>query len=191
MSRALLVVALLLPAGACASAQAKPPIESVWLEVPPVPPRLIDPAPVEPPPIPLVEELELAPPSPLPARPRPAARETTRSEPKAEPKPENPDPGPVALPLPPPVAPLRTQASANGPEADRQIREMLDRASRLLEMVDLRGMSEDRRAAFDSAKDSITRAYDALKAFNVVLARSLAERAENFARLLTGRQLPH
>jgi hypothetical protein len=146
---------------------------------------------VEPPPIPLVEELELAPSPPVPPKPRTPARDTVRSEPKTEPKPDVQESDPAPPPLPSPVAPLRTQASAIGPEADRQIREMLDRANRLLETVDLRGMSEDRRAAFDGAKDSITRAYDALKAFNVVLARSLAERAENFARLLTGRELPH
>jgi hypothetical protein len=187
MIRLLPLLALLLPLCACASAQARAPVESVALEVPPVPPRQIHPAPVDPPTIPLVEDLLVPPPSPAPAKPRPPVRDTTRTEPRAEAKPEAVEPEPAPEPAPPPVAPLRTGTAANGPEAERQIREMLDRASRLLETVDLRGMSDDRRAAFDSAKDSITRAQEALKASNVVLARSLAERAENFAKLLGGR----
>ena len=40
-----LIVLLLLPAAACASAQAKAPVESVSLDVPVVPPRVIDPVP--------------------------------------------------------------------------------------------------------------------------------------------------
>ena len=187
MIRALPLLAMLVPLCACASAQARAPVESVALEVPPVPPRQIHPAPVDLPTIPLVEDLLMPPPSPAPAKPRPPVRETTRTEPRAETKPEVVEPEPIPVPPPPPVAPLRTVTAANGPETERQIREVLDRATRLLETVDLRGMSDDRRAAFESAKDSITRAQEALKAFNVVLARSLAERAENFAKLLVGR----
>ena len=52
------------------------------------------------------------------------------------------------------------------------------------------GLGDDRKATYDSAKDSILRAEDALKASNMVLARSLAERAETFAKLVSGRQLP-
>jgi outer membrane biosynthesis protein TonB len=188
MYRALLVVAVLLPVGACASAQAKAPVEPVALEVPPVPPRVIDPAPVEPPPIPPVADLTVPTPAPTPAKPRPPVRDTTRTEPKTEAKPETPEPEPVSQPAP--VAPLRTGTSANGPEAERQIRDTLSRASKLLETVDPRGLSGDRKAAYDGAKDSITRADEALKASNVVLARSLAERAEKLAQLLTGRQIP-
>jgi hypothetical protein len=88
------------------------------------------------------------------------------------------------------VAPLRTGTSANGPEAERQIRDTLGRANKLLETVDVRGLSEDRKAAYDSVKDSIMRAVEALKASNVVTARSLADRAENIAKLLTSRQIP-
>jgi outer membrane biosynthesis protein TonB len=181
MYRAFLIVALLLPVGACASAQAKAPVEPVALEVPPVPPRLIDPAPVEPPPIPPVEDLTVPTPSPAPTKPRPQARDTTRAEPKTEAKPDVVEP--EAAP-PAPVAPLRTGPLANGPEADRQIRDTLGRANKLLEGVDVRLLSEDRRATYDSAKDSIRRADEALKASNVVLARSWAERAMNFAELL-------
>jgi outer membrane biosynthesis protein TonB len=188
MYRALLIVGLLLPVGACASAQAKAPVESVALEVPPVPPRVIDPAPVEPLPVPPVEDLTVPTPSPAPAKPRPQARDTARTEPKPEAKPETPEPEPVTQPAP--VAPLRTGASGNGPEAERQIRDTLTRATRLLETVDVRVLSDDRKAALEGARESIARAHEALKASNVVLARSLADRAENIAKLLSGRQIP-
>jgi hypothetical protein len=188
MYRTLLIVALLLPVGACAAAQAKAPLESVPLEVPPVPPRVIDPAPVEPPPIPLVEDLPAPTPSmTTPTRPRPP-RDANRSEPKNDARPDTPEPEPA--PAPTLVAPLRTGPSPTGPEAERQIRDTINRAHRLLETVDVRGLSDDRKATYDSAKDSIARAEEALKTSNMVLARSLAERAETFAKLVSGRQIP-
>jgi hypothetical protein len=191
MYRALLIVALLLPVGACASAQAKAPRESAPLDVPPAPPRVIDPAPVEPPAIPLVEDLPPPSPSPTaPARPRPPSRDTTRAEPKADARPDTPEPEPAAQPGPTLVAPLRTNTAATGPDAERQIRETINRAGRLLETVDARGLSDDRKATYDSAKDSILRAEEALKTSNMVLARSLADRAETFAKLVSGRQIP-
>jgi hypothetical protein len=187
MYRALLILALL-PVAACASAQAKAPVETVSLDVPPVPPRVIDPVPVQPPPIPPVDDLAAPEPSPTPAKPRPSGRDPGRTEPKIEAKPE-PEPEPVAPP-PAPVPPLRTGTAANGPEAERQIRDSLGKTKALLEGLDPRGWSDDRKAALESARDSLTRAEEALKASNVVLARSLAERAENFAKLLTGREIP-
>jgi hypothetical protein len=189
MYRAILIAALLLPVGACASTQVAAPLESMPLDVPPVPPRVIDPAPVEPPPIPPVEDLPAPTPSTaVPTRPKPP-RDANRTEPKSEARPDTPEPEPASQP-PPLVAPLRTGTAATGPEGERQIRDTLGRATRLLETVDVRGLSDDRKAAYDSAKDSIARAEDALKTSNFVLARSLAERAENFAKLLSGRQVP-
>ena len=190
MYRAFLIVALLLPVGACASAQAKTQLESVALDVPQVPPRVIDPAPVEPPPIPLVEDLP--PPTPsaaAPARPRPP-RDASRVEPKPDPRVDTPEPEPTPPPAPTPVAPLRTGPVPNGPEAERQIRDTLNRATKLLETVDARVLSNDSKATYDSARDSIVRAEEALKALNMVLARSLADRAETYAKLVSGRQLP-
>jgi len=190
MYRAFVIVALLLPVGACASAQAKAPLETVPLDVPPVPPRVIDPAPVEPPPIPLVEDLPPPSPSPTaPARPRPP-RDSSRPEPKGDNRPDAPEPEPAAQPAPTLVAPLRTNTAATGPEAERQIRDTINRARGLLETVDARTLSDDRKATYDSAKDSIVRAEEALKSLNMVLARSLADRAETFAKLVSGRQLP-
>jgi hypothetical protein len=125
----------------------------------------------------------------VPARPRPP-RDSSRTEPKGDSRPDTPEPEPAAQPAPTPVAPLRTNSAAAGPEAERQIRDTINRANRLLETVDARSLSDDRKATYDSAKDSILRAEEALKTSNMVLARSLAERAETFAKLVSGRQIP-
>ena len=90
MHRRLLIVLLLLPAAACASAQAKAPVEIVSLDVPVVPPRVIDPVPIEAPPIPPVDELTTPAPAPAPVKPKPRP-DPNRTEPKTEVKPE-PDP---------------------------------------------------------------------------------------------------
>jgi uncharacterized protein (DUF885 family) len=85
------------------------------------------------------------------------------------------------------VPPLRTGASATGAEAERQVKEIIARARHILDNVDTRGLSEDRVANYESAKDSLTRAEEAIKASNWVLARQVAERAENIAKLLISR----
>ena len=188
MHRALILTLLLLPVGACASTQARAPVESVPLDVPPVPPRVIATVPLpEPPAIPLVEELPPPTPAAAPPRARPAPPRD-RGEPKPEVKPELPsEPDPVVQgPQPAPVPPLRTGSSV-GPEADRQIKEILARANQLLDVVDRNVLSDDGKANYDSAKDSIRRAHEALKGSNWVLARGMAESAENIARRLGGR----
>jgi hypothetical protein len=184
--RALLLSVLLLPAAACASAQAKPALDPVALEVPPAPPRVIDAVPLPPPTtITPVEELPASAPAPAPAKPRAQPRDRVEAKPEAKPEvPAEPDPG---TPPPAPVPPLRTGTSANGPEADKQIREIIGRANRLLEGVDRNALSDDGKANYDQAKDSVNRAEAALRVSNFVLARQVAERAENIAKRLTGR----
>src|SRR4051812_9341291 len=134
MYRALILAALLAPAAACASAQAKAPAEPAPLDVPQAPPRVINAAPLpEPTDIPPVEELPPAAASPAPPKPKPQPRDRTEA-PKPEVKPET-APDESSSPPPPapaPVAPLRTGASGNGPEAERQIRDILARAKGLL-----------------------------------------------------------
>ena len=67
-----------------------------------------------------------------PPRPRPAA---DKPEPtKQEPPPESG----ATVPTPPPVAPLRTATTPSGPEATRQIREILDNTQKMLDKVDRR-----------------------------------------------------
>jgi len=154
------------------------------LVVPPVPTRTIEPpaiaepAPVEPPADP--------PPPTAPAanKPKPPTRDV-----KPEPaKPElPPDAGTATVNPPPPVAPLRTPTSPVGPEAARQVREMIARAQTILNNVDYQKLTPDRRATYDSAKSYITSADEALKKEDLMLARSFAERAEIIAKQLEGR----
>jgi len=188
MYRALLLTVLTLPAVACASAQAKTPVEPVSLEVPTVPPRVVEPVVIDPPPAPPVEEPVQAPAPATAPKTRPTNRD--RPETRPDPKPE-PEPDPVVPPVAPPVPPLRTAAeSASTDEAKRQILDIVQRARQLLDGMDTHGMSEDRLGNYESAKDSLLRAETALKASNLVLARQHAVRAENIAKLLIGRQLP-
>jgi colicin import membrane protein len=191
MYRALVVAALTIPAAACASAQARTPIEPVSLDVPVVPPRLVETVVIDVPPAPPVEEPAQAP-VPAPAtRVRPANRDPNRGEARPDPKPE-PEPEPAATPVAPPVPPLRTgtQSTSSTDETKRQIQEIVQRARGMLEGINTQGMSEDRLANYESAKDSILRAEAALKIPNLVLAKQIAERAENIAKLLISRQVP-
>ena len=171
-----------LGAAACATGRAQIPEQPPTLVVPPVPPRAIEP--------PAVVEPPVEPPPVEPAPPPPAAT-TKQSKPRAaiEPKPDpkqEPPPDVVAT-VPPPVAPLRTLATPTGQEAERQIREILESTQKLLDKVDEPQLSDDRKANLTSARAFIQQAYEALKKDELTLARSLAERAQNIAKLLTSR----
>lgn len=193
MKRTLLMLALALHAVACTAARAQvQPEDHPALVVPPVPPRVIDPLPSEPPPIEPVGELPAAPANP--PRSRPPAREQNRpSTPESKPAeakppdtpPVDPAAGTQTTPAPPPVQPLRTPGTADGPEMAKQVRETLDRANRTLSNIDYQALKPDSRANYDNAKSFIKQAEDALKANNLVVAKLLAERAENIAKQLS------
>jgi hypothetical protein len=68
--------------------------------------------------------------------------------------------------------------------------DIVQRARQMLDGVDTRSMSEDRLGNYESARDSLLRAEAALKVPNLVLARQHAVRAENIAKLLSGRENP-
>jgi hypothetical protein len=185
MKKVLLLLALLLPAAACASARAQiQPEEHPALAVPPVPPRQIDPLPVEPLPLEPVGNLPSESVPTQPPRPRPPREPNNRTvDPKAEAKPPEtpPDPSTVA----PPVPPLR-QGATDGPELERQVRETLDRANRMLGEINPDTLNEERRTNYDYAKSFIKQSLDAIKANNLTGAKALADRAENIAKLLVG-----
>ena len=186
MTRSLLNSVLVLSAalaGACATSRAQIPEQPPTLAVPPVPPRAIESAAiVEPPPDPQPVD---PPPAPAPTpsragRPRPPAAEA-----KPDPKDVPVDTLPVAPP--PPVAPLRSATTPTGPEAARQVREIIDGTQKMLDGVSSLG-TDDRKANFQSAKALLVQAEEALKKDELTLARSFADRANNIAKLLlTGR----
>jgi outer membrane biosynthesis protein TonB len=173
-----------LGAAACATGRAQIPEQPPTLVVPPVPPRAIEPPavvepPVEPPP---VEPAPTPPPSTT-KQGKPRAAIEAKPDPKQDPPPDVV----ATVPTPPPVAPLRTPTTPTGAEAVRQIKEILESTQKLLDKVDEPQLSADRKANLTSARAFIQQADEALKKEELTLARSLAERAQNIAKLLTSR----
>jgi hypothetical protein len=161
----------------CTTSRAQIPEQQPTLVVPPVPPRAIEPPPaIEPPAAPLPAE----PPPTIAANPKPRPRAQAEVKPDAK---QEPPVESVSTPPPPPVAPLRTSTTPTGPEATRQIREILDNTQRMLDKVDSLS-SDDRKANFTSAKALMQQAEEALKKEELTQARALAERALNIAKLL-------
>jgi hypothetical protein len=183
----MLLVAL---TSACASAQAKAPADRPALDVPAPPARTIEPAAKPEPSAPEpVSDLPAASPA-SPNRPtRPAPRDTTpRTEPKPPEQPPAEQPAPVAAA--PPVTPapqLRTPGAADGPEAAKQVRDMLDKAQKALNSVDYQRLTNAQRGQYNNAKLMLTQAEEQLKASNFDLARNNAEKANRIATELQGR----
>jgi hypothetical protein len=186
----LLVVTMTPWASACMTTRAQTPAERPALEVPPVPPRVLEPADVGAPARPEPVE-DLPPPPTNQPRPRPPARDTAQREPaKTDPKPDIPpaetpatQPAPAASNVPP----LRIPGNADAAQAERQVRETIGRADGLLSRVDYGRLSQNSRKAYDEAKLFMQGADGALKESNFELARELAGKAEKLARELQGR----
>jgi hypothetical protein len=185
----LLLLALLAAAAACATTRAQTqPVEHQPMAVPPVPPRVIEAMPAAvPEPLEPVAEMPTAP--SIPPRTRPPQRDPVRgtNDPKSEAKPETPPDPATSPPAAAPVPPLRPQGSADGPEMARQVRETLERAKKLLDSIDPRTLSNDRKVNYDTARDFINQAEDAIRQDKLVFAKNLADRAEQVARQLGGR----
>jgi len=180
-----LLLILAVCAAACTAGRAQDIEEAPTLVVPPVPPRAIEPAAsTEPMPVlPVVDNI--APPAPAPTKPRNTAQKT---EAKPEPKPETPpETANATVPNPPPVEPLRTPTTPSGPEAEKQIRDVLNTADVMLGRVDYQKLTADRRATYDSAKNFMQQAEGALKKEDLTQARLFANRALNIAKVLEGR----
>jgi outer membrane biosynthesis protein TonB len=179
---AIALVAAAAGSAACRTVRAETPMERPNLEVPPPPPRTIEPHVVEPPQAEPVTETP-ATPATLP-KPRP---QTTTNKPEAKPEPP-PEPVPTP-PAPPPATPpeLRTPGMSSGPEAARQIRATLDRTANLLRVTDYRTLSNERRSSYDTARRFMEEGDKELRAANYVLARELADKAERLAKELQGR----
>jgi len=173
-------------ASACAThVKAKAPIERPNLDVPPPPPRVVEPAPV---PDVTPEPVPDLPPVPAPARPRPPQPRPQPAEPKAEAKPEQApaESGTAAAPANPPPQ-LRTPQTADGPEAEKSVRTTIDRARNVLNTVNFNPLSNERKKAYNDAKAFIQQAEDAAKNGNYVFAQSLANKAETLATGLAGK----
>jgi len=180
-------------ASACATTHAAAPVEKPALEVPPVPPRIVEAAPApdlgsfEPVPD-LPAERPIPPSSPKP-RPQ-AARDASRDTQKPEVKPPDPGPAPVdPAPAPPPAAAamIRTPATADAAASERQIRDIIVKTTTGLGNVNFQTLNGDRKKAYNDAKAFLDRAEAAIKTSNFELARELAGKAEKLASELQGR----
>ncbi len=177
---------LTLAAGACTRAKAKTmPDAPPPLDVPAPPPRDIETTEAEPPPlIPLPQEpARNAPPRTRPAPPtRPA--EPRIETPKPEPAPETEPPKPEEAPRPPTLQTAPSQAEA---ELEKGIRTTLTRATNDLNRVDYRVLSAEGRMQYDTAKSFIDQAEKAVRAKNLVFAKTLADKAAVIATQLGGK----
>jgi hypothetical protein len=172
----------------CSHAAAKTTPEMPALEMPPPPPRDVEPADIETPqPVPLATE----PARNAPARPRPSPAPRP-AEPRAA-EPPKPEPTPVIEPAKPaeetprpPTTLQTTPATAEG-EVERGIRASLQRATADLNRVDYRHLNADARTQYDTAKRFVSQADDAIRTKNLVFAKNLAEKAATIAAQLAGR----
>jgi hypothetical protein len=181
------LLALAALGSACATTHAVAPVERPALEVPPAPPRLVEPVML--PQAPGPEPVEDLPPPPsaggASAKPR-SAPATAKPDPKAEAPPVDSPPSPP----PPPQAPvpaLRTPDSPRAAEATKRIQEITGRAEALLKVTDFDALSRARKEQYLNAQLLISQADAAIKAANFEFARNLAEKAERLAKELQGR----
>jgi outer membrane biosynthesis protein TonB len=186
MKHLAIVFALAVTASGCMTTRAQTPVERPVLEVPPVPPRVIDPAP--PPEVPMPEPVAELPPEKAapPPKPRPTA---SRDRDAAKPDTAKPE-VPAAETAPPPVQPappLRTSATVDAAAADRRIRDSLLRTQTTLNKIDYKQLTKPAQSAYDQAKSSMDGAEAALKAQNFELAKEMADKAEKLAKELQTR----
>jgi hypothetical protein len=168
----------------CTHAQAKT-VPSAPLEMPPPPPRTVDPIDVEtPPPVPLPEEpARRAPPRRAPP-PRPEPKTDVKPEP---PKPETPPAEPPKTIEEPKPPTLQMAPAANEAELERSIRTTLVRANSDLKRVDFGKLNADARTQYDFANRYIQQAEEALGKKNLVFAEAFAKKAADIAVQLAGK----
>ena len=151
----------------------------------PAPPNRVFALPEEPIPVqaPPPEIADAEPPKPAPPR---AARPRAAPAPPAEAQrePEPPPPVAAAPAQPEPGRELRTTSSAADANAERQVRDLLQKATRDLGRIDYRKLSNEGRSQYDQAKRFADQAEQAIKERNFVFASTLAEKAATLASQL-------
>jgi hypothetical protein len=180
VATAMLAVAL----SGCARTQARtvvtPPPP---LEVPPAPPRMVEPVLVELPP----EEATSGGQSEVAAAPRPAAPSPPRPRTEASPPETAVEAAPPEPPRSSPSATLQTVPPSREGQMQRSIRVHLDGAIENLNRVDYNLLGAEGRANFDQTRRFIAQAEEALRAKNLVFAATVADKAATLAAQLAGR----
>jgi hypothetical protein len=177
----LLLVAMV---SGCARARAKTVPTIPPLDMPPPPPRVIQPIQTETEvqePLPAPEEPRR--PQPPPVRPRPSPSADANRP--AEPPPPAPVPAAPAGP-PSPNTVLQTTPTAEQGEVERGIRATMTRAMAVLNRVDYRILNADARSQYDTAKRFVQQAEDAIRMKNLPFAKNLADKAAALAAQLGG-----
>lgn len=173
-------LALVLVGGACR----RPPVRTVppmpALEVPPAPPRNVEP-----------NEAQAAVPVPLVDAPTRTVERPRVAQPPAQRERIEPRPEPPAEPSKPdeakPAATLQTTTADRESEVERRIRSLLLAASNDLNRIDYRKLNPDPQLQYDTAKSFIRQSEEALKSKNFVLAQTMAEKAATLASQLARR----
>jgi hypothetical protein len=185
-----LLVLVSLVASGCVRTAAKTTPDAPPLDMPAPPPREVEPNDAEtPPPVPLVTEPARSTPPRTTTRPREQAPKVEPPKPAEPPKPEPPpvEPvKPVEEPLKPTSTLQTTPATAEG-EVERGIRASISRANSALNSIDYRVLNADAKIQYDTAKRLIRQADDALRAKNLVFAKTVADKAIALAAQLGGR----
>jgi outer membrane biosynthesis protein TonB len=180
--------------GCGAGVQAKTTPDNPPLDMPAPPPRDVEPTEIETPqPVPLPQEPARRAPRSQPREParpaeppRPAAEPPKTETPAVEaPKPATPPPANEEPPKPPTT--LQTTPSAAEGDLERTIRSTITRANGDLMRVDYRTLNSDARTQYDYAKRYIRQAEEAIRAKNLLFARTLADKAAVVAAQLAGR----
>ena len=180
---------------ACATTHAKNPAETPALDMPPPPARTTEATDTEPPaPVPLPEEPARRTPPAARRQPSPSPTPNPNKPDPNKPDPAKPDTPPAVVetpkpteepPKPPPT--LQTAPIGRENEEEQHIRTQLTHATNDLNRIDYRALNTDARTQYNTAKRFVTQAEDALKAKNLVFARSMADKAAALAAQLAGK----
>ena len=174
------ILPVVLLGGACAKARAESAPPGPPLQIPLPPEHVL--VPVEPP-----EETASIPEPEPPSPPAAAAPRTPAARPAAAPKPQPTPPVAVAPPAPPSEPRELTAPSPASGANERNVRDLLTRATRDLSKVDYMRLSTESRAQYEQSKRFSEQAEQALKDRNLIFAATLADKAATLAAELLGK----
>ena len=183
----LIVVGVLTPLAACASAAAKAPPDRPTLEVPSPPTRVVDPSPrpeptTTPEPVP-----ELPPANPPNTRTaKPPVREPARPDSKSDATPPTETPAAPVAPVSPPPQ-LRPANTPDAGEAAKQAQTAIEHARQTLNSLNAKQIRKDKKPVYDDAQRMLASADEAFKKSDFDNAKKLAEKVESTARELGAR----
>lgn len=185
---AMSVLACVLLAAGCANKPVKAVAEVPPLDMPAPPPRIVEVAePQQPPVVALPDE----PRTTIRTRPAQPAQRTDTAKPAEPPKTdviaaETPKPAVDEPPKTPPTT-LQTTPTQREAQVERRVNSLIAQAMNDLNRVNYQALTPDARNQYDTAKRFATQAQEALRLRNLVFANNLADKAAALAAQLLGR----